>query len=114
DISRKFFEKAFPKAKLATTHWMGRTTTVGGAIGNADLPVWYKEKDIRGRGVGNRDERISKQSDSRTQRLGAWFLSTRLAIDDPDSAQLRKELHQLAQDVEKHKVLVVPSMDRDD
>lgn len=133
DIARKFFEKAFPTATVATSHWMKGTTTVGDrrsgqAQGNADLPVWYQEASAFGRGVGNRDERVSQQSTSTTQRLGGWFLSTilpkqevidevtkeRKLVIDPVSIQLRKELHQLVEDAKNHKVLVVPSMMRDD
>lgn len=119
DVASKFFQRAFPGAKFATTHWMASIAQLrdprGFAVaqGNADLPVWYKEHDISGRGVGNRDERRSSQSHSRTQRLGAWFLSTRLMDNDPESRQLRKELKQLAKDVLEKKVLVVPSKERD-
>jgi hypothetical protein len=77
------------------------------------LPVWYKEKDVTGRGVGNRDERISRTSKSRTQRLGAWFLSAPLGTEDPASKQLRVELRQLADDATNHRMLVVPSIYRE-
>jgi hypothetical protein len=113
DIAQKFFKKAFPATAVASTHWMGGLIERKGALGNADIPVWYKDVDIKGRGVGNRDERMSQRSASRTQRLGAWFLSTRLHEEDPASKQLRKELSQLAKDVASKKVLVVPSPDRE-
>lgn len=132
DIARKFFERAFPTTSVATTHWMKGTVTVGDrrsgqAQGNADLPIWYKEDSAFGRGVGNRDERLSRLSPSSTQRLGAWFLSTALPkqegesqdegkkpqVADPASIQLRSELHQLAKDVSEGKILIVPSMMRE-
>lgn len=119
DAAAKFFARAFPEAKIASTHWMSAETQLKDsrgftvAKGNADLPVWYKEHDIKGRGVGNRDERLSRQSHSRTQKLGAWFLSTRLSDNDPESRQLRKELKQLAADVADKKVLVLPSKSRE-
>jgi hypothetical protein len=114
DIARKFFERAFPKARFADTHWMQGVVYRDGATGNADLPVWYREDTDKGRGVGNRDERISQASKSRTQRLGSWFLSTRFPEADQSSQKLRRELKQLARDVEEHRVLVVPSWRRED
>lgn len=127
DIANKFFTRAFPTARVATSYWMKGMTTVGSRRGgtaeaNADLPVWYKENDEAGRGVGNRDERVSQRSDSLTQRLGGWFLSTRLSLpsgegidtQDPASDQLRAEIKWLAQDVSENKVLVVRSLQRED
>lgn len=111
-ISRKFLERAFPTAHIDGTHWMGSLTAKAGglSIGNADLPVWYKSDDVRGRGV---DNRISKPEGVKniTQRLGHWFLSTRFASPDPASLQLRKELKQLVHDPSVPKR---PSVDRDD
>lgn len=114
-MSQKFFERAFPGAIVTSAHWMSGVATKNGAVGNADLPVWYKEKDVRGRGIGNRDERVSRQSKSLTQRLGSWFLSTALEQDERESSdQLRREIRQLAEDVRSHDVLVVPSLWRSD
>lgn len=119
DMAMKMFERAFPNTKFAKTHWMSGQVQLrdprGRMIGqgNADLPVWYKEHDVKGRGVGNRNEKSSESSNSRTQRLGRWFLSTRLAEQDDASLRLRKELKQLGKDVMNHEVLVVPSLDRD-
>jgi len=113
EFSQRFFEKAFPTARIATTYWMGSAVMIDGVTGNADLPVWYKDYTVKGRGVANRDERISQRSKSQTQRLGAWFLSTRLGEPDPASDQLRLELHQLAEDVKNGRMLVVPSSTRD-
>jgi len=112
-IAHNFFERAFPKAQIATAHWMGGMAMKGGATGNADLPVWYRADTVLGRGVSDRDTAISGKSTNRTQRLGQWFLSTRLRQNDSSSTQLRDELHHLAADVRAHKVLVVPSSERD-
>jgi len=111
DIAEKFFKRAFPTAKIATSYWMGGVTQKNGAQGNADLPVWYKEKDATGRGVDNRDEGKSQLSNSVTQRLGGWFLSTAFKEADPLSLRLRQEIKQLANDPA---VLKVPSYQRDD
>ena len=112
--AEKFFERAFPQARVATTYWMGNVFAKNNATGNADLPVWYSDKTEEGRGVGNRNIDRSHLSASETQRLGAWFLS--VAPDKPDlkSQQLRREIHQLAIDASKGRILVEPSRERDD
>jgi hypothetical protein len=112
DIATKFFTRAFPKAAIAGAHWMGGITMRKGAVGNADIPVWYKDDTEFGRGVGNRNEAKSQMSDSMTQRLGGWFLSTILR-DDSESRQLRKELKMLANDAAEHKFIFMPSVERD-
>lgn len=110
-IAKKFFERAFPTTKVAGAYWMSGIAQKGFAVGNADIPVWYKDKDVTGRGVDNRDERRSQRSSSVTQRLGGWFLSTAFKEADPNSLQLRKEVKQLANDPN---VLIIPSYQRDD
>jgi hypothetical protein len=114
DIAEKFFRRAFPTASVGGAHWMKGIATKGSATGNADIPVWYKDKDVTGRGVGNREEETSRLSRSETQRLGAMFLSTRFEKPDEASIQLHKEINKLAQDVVKHEVLVVPAISRED
>jgi len=111
DIAEKFIKKAFPTAEVVGTHWMGGASMKGNAQGNADLPVWYKADTHLGRGVGNRQETVSQMSTNQTQKLGSWFLSTRLPEQDEASTQLRKEIKHLAHDKE---VLVIPSFKRDD
>lgn len=111
NYATKFFSRAFPTAKIAGSYWMGGIAQRGLAQGNADLPIWYKERDVTGRGINNRDERASQVSGSRTQRLGSWFLSTRFSKPDPVSLQLRKELRQIVQDPN---VLKEPSRVRDE
>jgi len=109
NIAQQFFKRAFPTSRVAGKHWMQSTTIRGGASGNKDLPVWYKDDDVTGRGVGNRNEKSSLKSSNITQRLGAYFLGTRLPQPDPDSRQLRRELHQLAVDPQ---VPILPSFER--
>lgn len=92
---------------------MGGLTTRGLAVGNADLPVWYSDKNELGRGIGNRNIDLSLKSKNPTQRLGAWFLSAALQKPDPLSIRLRQELHHLAKDVEENKVFIEPSGDRE-
>lgn len=108
-IAEQFFKRAFPKAAIAGAYWMSGIVQKGMAVGNADLPVWYKEKDPSGRGIDNRDERKSQRSSSMTQRLGSWFLSTTFEHPDPSSNQLRNEINLLAHDPN---VLITPSPTR--
>lgn len=112
--AKGFFQRAFPEARIDGTHWMGEITSVGSAIGNADVPVWYTDTSEGGRGIGNRNIDRSRLSKSTTQKLGAWFLSTPLGRLDPKSDQLRKEIDRLAQDAKDGKILVEPSRERDD
>lgn len=112
DYAIKFFERAFPEANVAGTHWMGKLATKGQAVGNADLPVWYSDKTPLGRGVGDRHPDASLNSKNRTQQLGAYFLSTALTGPDPLSTQLRREMHQLAEDAQAGKVFIEPSIYR--
>ncbi len=112
DIASKFFKRAFPTAYVGAAHWMGGVTMKGRAIGNADIPVWYREDVATGRGVGNREESKSGLSPSMTQRLGKHFLSTVLK-GDQDALQLRKELKMLAKDAAEHKFVFLPSTVRD-
>ncbi|MDL2363492.1 MAG: hypothetical protein QFB86_03890 [Patescibacteria group bacterium] len=109
--SQAFFERAFPTAKIGTAYWMSGITMKQGASGNKDLPVWYKQGDITGRGVGNRNDSLSAKSQNTTQRLGRYFLSTPLPGPDPNSLQLRKELHELATNPD---VPVMPDLTRPD
>lgn len=120
--AQDFFKRAFPEAKIAGTHWMGKATTKnqGLAVGNADQPVWYSDETDLGRGVANRNIDLSltrgndKKDYANAQRLGAWFLSVRLATPDPLSNRLRSELHQLAEDAKAGKVFIEPSLFRDE
>lgn len=114
DYAKKFFRTAFPRTAIGGVYWMGGVASNGIAVGNADLPVWYKANDPSGRGIGNRNEGLSARSKSRTQRLGAWFLSTQVSKDDTNSSQLRSEIHQLGEDVRGGKILVIPSLDREE
>ncbi|MGY1829065.1 hypothetical protein ACI8AA_01405 [Geodermatophilus sp. SYSU D01180] len=109
DYAQRFFRKAFHDVHVEGAHWMGGLTTRGTATGNADIPVWYSDTTVLGRGVGNRNIDASLKSPHPTQRLGAWFLSTRLPTPDPLSARLRLEIRQLAADARAGNVLIEPS-----
>ena len=107
--AREFFKEAFPTSSVATAHWMRGVSKKGEAMGNRDLPVWYKKDTMYGRGIGNRDATLSQKSNNTTQKLGAFFLSRRLPEPDEKSLQLRTELKHLAQSPD---VPMVPSIQR--
>jgi len=109
DIATKLIRRAFPDAYVGGTHWMGGVAMKGQAVGNADLPVWYRDDSIYGRGVGER--KPGGHSSSITQRLGGWFLSTRFDKPDREALQLRREIHELAT---RPDVPLRPSNERDD
>ncbi|HEX9679500.1 MAG TPA: hypothetical protein VGA08_02680 [Candidatus Saccharimonadales bacterium] len=97
DIAKAIFRRAFPRANISGKYWMipKHITIAGGGTANAELPVWYREDSIIGRGVGNRDTINSARSNSKAQRVGRWFLSTRFESPDPRSRQLREEIEHL-------------------
>lgn len=112
DIAKKFLGRAFPSAEITGTYWMRGVGTKnnGLAVGNRDVPVWYSDKAITGRGVGDRNS-YSDNSKNITQRLGRWFLSSRFPSPDSASLLLREEIEQLARHPD---VPVRPDVNRDD
>lgn len=112
--AQSFFERAFPTANIAGMHWMAGITAKDGAFGNLDLPVWYSDDTVMGRGVRNRNVDLSLKSSNAAQRRGARFLSTAFRDHDPLSTRLREEMRHLATDVINHVVLVEPSRFRDE
>lgn len=112
NIATQMIQKALPDSNVVGEYWMGGIAQRGTAQGNADLPVWYKEKDVFGRGVGNRlDDGGDGKSKNLTQRLGGWFLSTRHLEFDEKAHQLRKEFKQLSTNPD---VPIRPSNERED
>ncbi len=100
-MATDFIRAAFPTSFVAGIHWMSGVASRNLASGNADLPVWYKQDDPRGRGVNDRMKNpVGQHTNTTTQQLGAWFLSTRFSTPDEASLLLRRELKQLAHDPE--------------
>lgn len=101
-IATKLLERAFPKTHFEGAYWMGGLAAKlaprngGISYGNPDLPVWYRENLEAGRGVGDRRVDLLPNDASPVQRLGRWFLSTRIPGGDPLGNQLRSEIHHLA------------------
>lgn len=111
DYAKSMIKAAFPTAKVAGMYWMTEMATLpNGNMTNRDLPAWYDDKTVYGRGVGNRSE-SSAQSVSLTQRLGKLFLSTRFLQGDPMGAQVRREIEHLTT---RPDVPIAPSTSRDD
>ncbi len=110
DIAKKLAEQAFPTSKISATHWMVPPIAIdkSGTRYNADVPIWYTDKTILGRGIGSKDSESSKRSPFAVQRVGHNFFSRPLRIrdperphqtTDPESVLLREEMKQLAKEV---------------
>ncbi len=114
DISTGMIQRAFPEAQVHGLYWMNNGYKIDSKSGqtmNAEVPLWYSDKQITGRLVANIDSSKSQQSVSLTQKLGRFFLSTRFK-DGPDQAglQLKKEIFQLAHDVKNNNLPFVPGI----
>lgn len=110
------FRRAFPEAEISGAPWMKnpiRMDPQTHARYNV-VPVWYKDDDMYGRGVGERKINASLHSKSMNQRRGREFLSTRLPRYDADAAQLRQEFKVLAAQVKNGLMPVTPDPDRED
>ncbi len=113
-IAELLVKRAFPTSHVFGTHWMsGMFSLPGKGIGNADVPVWYRDDstDIKltpGRGVGNR------LPDGVITDPRQFFLSTRLPERDERALRLREDFKKLATDVVSSEVVYAPSKSRDD
>ena len=110
-IAHGLFSRAFPSANITDRYWLpiAHKTTRGGARMNAELPVWYSDYDQHGRLVADRHIKASENSINARQRRGAMFLSTRFPHPDQKGITLRKEMTQLAHEVEDGVMPVIPS-----
>ena len=114
DISTGMIQKAFPEAQVHGLYWMNNGYKIdlkSGQTMNAEVPLWYSDKQITGRLVANIDSSKSQQSMSSTQKIGRLFLSTRFK-DGPDQTglQLKKEIFQLVHDVKNNNLPFVPGI----
>lgn len=113
EIAQAILHRAFPTSKIFGTHWMSRMATSGTAVGNADLPVWYRDdstniKFTSGRGVGNR------RDPAHIIHPSQYFLSTRLPEPDQRALRLRDDFKALAKAVQEREVPYIPHKERDD
>jgi hypoxanthine phosphoribosyltransferase len=112
NISEGILKRAFPDAAITATAWMDGQAELNPKSGqqtNTKNPVWYNERKVTGRGVGNRDTTRAAQSHSGRSRIGRYWLSTPFKEPDTEGIQLRKEMSQIARDLEQHRVLYRPS-----
>lgn len=111
-IAHRILERAFPDASdIQSVRWMdGQVKRDKKGVGRSTkAPVWYKQDEVKGRLVGDRNLGRSERADSTRQRAGMYWLSTRFEELDLDGIQLRRETRQLAKDLRNHRVLYRPS-----
>lgn len=111
EIAQKIIRRAFPNSIVFGAHWMSKQYREGDAIGNADLPVWYRDdtkdpKNEIGRGVGNR---VIYPDGHPSQH----FLSRRFSEPDQKSLRLREDFKELTARLQEGEVLYVPYDARD-
>lgn len=114
-IARGLFTRAFPTADVRTTHWMdpGSTRDRSGMRRTSEVPVWYRADIWQGRLVGNRLDPDNPRTTARNHEA-SLFLSTRPLVPDDRGRRLRREVAQLASDVESGRLLARPCTDRND
>lgn len=117
-MSKAILNKVFPDAaEINGAYWMPgkieRDPKSGGMVGKGG-PVWYSDREVTGRLVGNRDTWKSLSSNSSRQRAGQYWLSTPFKGDrDVKGLQLKEEVKQLAKELATHKMLYMPSLNWD-
>jgi hypothetical protein len=100
-LAKKMFEAAFPEVEFETKPWLQSTNVErGGRLIPVELPVWYHEKDVSGRFVGDIKE-------------GSQIFSAPLEGTDPLSQALRADIKQMAIDIRSGKQAIRPSQDQD-
>ncbi len=112
-IADRILNRAFPDAsEIVPVSWMDGQVKVdprSGQRSNTELPIWYNERRVTGRGVGDRDTTKAANSASERSRIGRYWLSTRFKEPDTEGIQLRRETKQMAADLEAHRILYRPS-----
>ncbi len=134
-IAQKLLAMAIPEGVFSGEYWatpkmiaLNKGAPVNGKIQfkREWVPVWYSDKIASGRGVSGRDPRWPESAQaqqehpvSRFTRLGRHILSTpphdpktHARVHDVGSVRLRADIHQLAEDVQQHRLLYCPSGDR--
>jgi hypothetical protein len=101
-LAKKMFEAAFPEVEFETKPWLQSTNVErGGRLIPVELPVWYHEKDVSGRFVGDIKE-------------GSQIFSAPLEGTDPLSQALRADIKQMAIDIRSGKQAIRPDQDADE
>jgi len=113
DMSKAILQKAFPDAKeIKGSYWMLGGTVEdrkSGARYGSEVPVWYSDREVTGRLVGNRDTSKSNRSNSYRQRVGRYWLSTPFREPDIKGRRLKEEVGWMASDLQDHKLIYMPS-----
>lgn len=97
NVAKKILERAFPTSIIAGEHWMTSQHRTLGAVGNADIPLWYKNDKENpanevGRGVGNRETNRALLDEDPAR----YFLSKRFPKPDQLALRLREDFKRLA------------------
>lgn len=116
EIASDMLKEAFPNSEVITNWWMipEVKSKPGQPPRNNNIPIWYSDENVKGRGVGNRDDSKSSASPSARQRRGKQFLSTRFREIDTKALQLREEIKHMARDIMEGRLVVRPDGQRDD
>lgn len=114
-LAYELFRRAFPGAHIKSAAWMhaGQRRDREGNVFPAEIPIWYKKYSDKGRGVAGINPERSTASASAAQRAGAEILSTRPDEPDLEAAMLRREIQQLARDVQSGAQPIIPYYDID-
>lgn len=100
-LAQRLFEEAFPDAHFEAIAWMYGDFVEDRRMSRRTLkevPVWYHDTDVAGRGVGDAKDK--------------HFLSSRYEGGDKLGDQLRAEVHQLAKDVATGRQAIIPDPER--
>ncbi len=114
-MAEKIVERAFPDAaEVEASYWMHgkiiRDSKSGALIGESG-PVWYSDREVTGRLVGNRNSAKSAASSSRRQQRGKFWLGSPFEEKDYKGLRLKREVEWLAEDLSNNKLIYMPSLD---
>ena len=112
EMAGRILVRAFPDAKdIRGCYWMDgqvKTDPKTGVRKNTRLPVWYSDRIVTGRLVGNRDSTKSSFSASRAQRLGRYWLSATFREQDQRGLKLKEEMKLMANELREHELPYMP------
>jgi len=112
-MSQRILKRAFPEAEeIVPVAWMEGQPVIdprSGQRANKNNPIWYTETKVTGRGVGDRDTTKAAGLHSETSKIGRYWLSTPFDEPDMEGMQLRREVGQMARDLQHHRLLYRPA-----
>lgn len=107
EMAKCLLGRAFPTSLVQGEYWMEGLTSYKGAVGNADVPIWFNDKIETGRGVAD------AHPDESTTDYSQLFLSRRFPAPDQKSLFLRNDFKTLEDEIGK-RVLYLPHNNRSD